>query len=259
MLNNNIDVLYAIKGGDKDNVISSNIKTCVHVVFQCFEPHGDVYAYISEWLSNKMTQKKFPFVPHMINLPEVDDNLRKELNIPDNAIVFGRYGNVNSFNLPFTIKAINRIVDERKDVYFLFANTKQHSPECHVGLKTHNQIKFLPTLIELENKVKFINTCDAMIHARLNGESFGISIGEFSIKNKPILTWSGNNVSNYYQYKHDYAHLDILKDKCIIYNDYDVYDIINGFKPDISKNWDAYSDLYSPDAVMSKFENVFLK
>jgi len=255
----NIDVLYTIKAGVKDQVLSKNVKTCVHAVFQMFEPHGDVYAYVSKWLSNKMTGGEYPYVPHMINLPDVKGDMREQLNIPKDAIVFGRYGNINSFNLPFTVNAVNRIVDERDDMYFVFVNTRQKSPECGVGLKSHKQIILLPAITDLNEKVKYINTCDALLHARLNGESFGITIGEFSIKNKPVLTWSGNNAQKYYRHKHDYAHLQILGDKGIVYNDDNVYEIINKFKPDSTKNWDAYSESYSPLVVMEKFNNVFLK
>ena len=66
----------------------------------------------------------------------------------------------------------------------------------------------LEKIINLENKVKFINTCDAMIHARTEGETFGLSIGEFSIKNKPIITTNSG----------DCNHLQILKNKCILYS-----------------------------------------
>ena len=34
----------------------------------------------------------------------------------------------------------------------------------------------------LNKKVEFINTCDAMLWARSGGETFGLSIGEFSSK-----------------------------------------------------------------------------
>src|SRR5579859_3347765 len=41
---NNIDVLYTIKAGMKDEIISPKRKTVVHSVFQYYEPHGNVYA-----------------------------------------------------------------------------------------------------------------------------------------------------------------------------------------------------------------------
>jgi len=73
---------------------------------------------------------------------------------------------------------------------------------------------------DINKKVEFINTCDAMIHARQMGETFGNAIAEFSIKNKPIITSRG----------YDNNHLHILKDKAIIYNQNNVEEIYNIFK-----------------------------
>ena len=46
--------------------------------------------------------------------------------------------------------------------------------------------------MDLNYKVKFINTCDAMIHARAMGETFGLAVAEFSKKNKPVIFVSGH-------------------------------------------------------------------
>ena len=40
----------------------------------------------------------------MINIPETDENLRKELNIPDNSLIIGRHGGSDTFNLNFVYK-----------------------------------------------------------------------------------------------------------------------------------------------------------
>ena len=51
---NRIDLLYIIKSGENDGKISQNNKTCVHAVFPCdsqIHKHGNVYAYVSRWLS----------------------------------------------------------------------------------------------------------------------------------------------------------------------------------------------------------------
>ena len=50
----------------------------------------------------------------------------------------------------------------------------------------------------LLEKVKFINTCDALLHARHRGETFGLTIAEFMSKNKPIFTYSGSAEKNHY-------------------------------------------------------------
>lgn len=86
------DLFYVINSGKKDNVISYDIKTVIHAVFKHYEPYGDVYAYVSEWLSEEMTGGVAPFVPHMIDLPDVSIDLRSELGIPRDSLVFGRYG-----------------------------------------------------------------------------------------------------------------------------------------------------------------------
>jgi hypothetical protein len=258
----NVDILYAMKSGWKDEVISNNIKTVIHSVFQYFQPHGNVYAYISEWLTLKMTNGKYPFVPYMINLPNINDDLRDFLNIPKNAIVFGRHGGEDSFNIPFVFDLINEIIEKRNDIYFLFLNTINSCGKLSFQngkllppkkLLNHKRIIFLPPIIDLIEKTKFINTCDAMLHARTNGESFGLAIGEFSIRNKPIITWTGITDKT-----HDKAHFDILKDNAYYYNNKEeLYDIIMNFKIE-NKNWDMYSKKYNPEIVMEQFKKIFI-
>lgn len=239
---NKIDVFYVIKSGEYDGIISKDRKTVIHVVFgNTYQPHGDIYAYISEWLSKQMMYGIHPWVPHMINLPEEHDNLRNKLNIPDDAIVFGRYGGFNTFDIDFAHEAVRNVAKTRKNVYFLFANTQKFCNEPNV---IH-----LDTMVDLNEKVKFINTCDAMIHARRRGETFGIACGEFSIKNKPVIT---------YGLSPEQCHLDILKDKCIkYYNISDLNKILMSFEPS-NNDWDAYSLEYTPKKVMQKFKTVFL-
>ena len=98
----NADIFYAIKSGEKENDIPTNlIKTVIHAVFKYNEPYGNVYAYVSEWLSNKMSNGILPFVPHIVDLPNIEGNFREELNIPKDAIVFARYGGYETFDIDF--------------------------------------------------------------------------------------------------------------------------------------------------------------
>lgn len=240
---NNIDIFYVIKAGEFDGIVSKGRKTVVHVVFgETYQPHGNVYAYISEWLSKKMYFGLHPWVPHMINLPNEVDNFRDKLNIPAKAIVFGRYGSLNTFDIPFVHNVVKNIVNQRNDIYFLFANTKT--------FYEHNNIIYLDTISDMSEKVKFINTCDAMLHARYRGETFGLACGEFSIKNKPVFTYGLSPEKN---------HLEVLKEKGIIYNsEPGLLKKINEFVPTPEKNWDAYSENFNPSTVMQKFKTVFL-
>jgi hypothetical protein len=88
-----------------------------------------------------------------------------------------------------------------------------------------------------------------MIHARSIGETFGLSIAEFSSHNKPIITCRCG----------DLEHVSILKDKGLYYNSYhELIDIFNNFvNIKTSRNdWNAYLD-YSPENVMLLFKKIF--
>lgn len=243
-LKNKIDIFYALKYGIADGIISDVCKTVVHAVFPVCEPHGDVYAYISKWLSEAASKGKFPYVPHIVSLPSCNYSLRKSLNIPEDAIVFGYHGGSDSFDISFAQKAVYDIALRRRDIYFIFMNIDRF---CE-GLPN---IIHLEGTYDMEKKAAFINTCDAMIHARMRGETFGLSVGEFSIMNKPVVTWYDSPERN---------HIEILGDKGIYYHTYeDLVEIIENFKPDPSICWDRYSHLFSPDNVMKRFKEIFIE
>ena len=65
-----IDLFYAIKNGNIDGIDTQECKSVMHTVFKHYEPHGDVYAYVSQWLAEEMTKGQSPFVPHMVNFSE---------------------------------------------------------------------------------------------------------------------------------------------------------------------------------------------
>lgn len=245
----NADLFYAIKSGQKETDAPVDlIKTAIHAVFKYNEPYGDVYAYVSEWLSKTMSDGILPFVPHIVDLPEVKGNLREELNIPKDAIVFARYGGADTFDIDFVMDAVKKTAHKNKNIYFIFMGTNEFVKRNF--FRSYKNIIFLPPTTDVERKVKFINTSDAFLHARQQGESFGMAVGEFSLKNKQIITWSGSD---------EKSHLDILGEKAILYKDkQDLIYILNNFTPDPTKNWDSYSRLFNPSAVMKKFEDVFI-
>jgi hypothetical protein len=262
-----VDIAYYIKAGENDGILLKGIKNCVHVVFKSHDIHGDVYAYVSQWLSQHMSHGALPYVPHMVHLPEVQGNLRRELHIPDNAIVFGRYGGSETFDIPFVKRLIYSLAQDRKDIYFLFMNTENFlenkkyfskrwlnklvSPQLFTQKKFENVI-FLEGSADLVLKTKFIQTCDAMLHARLQGESFGVACGEFSICNKPVITCDDKTIK-------ERSHIEILGKKGIYYSNYkQLENIIRLFQPMPNNNWDAYSQEYNPVAVMNQFKKVFI-
>ena len=247
LFNENINYFYSINHGlQKDSLLSNTAKNLIHALYN-IEPHGDKYAVISEFMTddyNKCNNTSINSVPYMINLPDNKDNLRETLLIPENAIVIGRYGGFEQFNIIETFDAIKEILNIDNNIYFIFSNTKL--------FYIHPRIFYLNKIIDLNEKVKFINTCDAMIHARYEGEIFGLSIGEFSSLNKPIITCKTPG----YNY-----HISILKDKGLYYHDKD--SLVNIFKnmkliKELNYDWNAYKD-YTPENVMKKFMQVFIE
>ena len=113
------DIFYSIKFGKNDGMVFDNIKNVVHCVFEMLEPHGQVYAAVSQQIANKYNQSLF--VPHMIGLKPstTKENLRSKLNIPENAVVFGRYGGFNQFDISYVHHAIIDHVNKNSNTYFM--------------------------------------------------------------------------------------------------------------------------------------------
>lgn len=247
---NKINFFYGIKAGENDGIYPTNTKIGTHCVFNMSQPHGDIYAGICTYMSNKYGGN-FPVVHHIITDKEKNtiEDLRSELGILQTDFVFGRYGGYDTFSISFVKDTIKEIINVKKDIWFIFLNTEKFID--------HPRVLFLPLNVDTKYKTKFINTCDAMIHARQDGETFGLSIAEFSLKNKPIITWKPKTPS----YEYDTAHIFMLGNKAIYYkNSNDLKTILlNIKKEDIyNRNWNAYGDTYSPVNVMNEFKTVFL-
>lgn len=241
LLETKCDILYIIKAGDWDGQISNVCKTVVHCVFTCYMPHGNVYSSISDYIDNN--NGKYSTVPHMINLPNHNNNMRNKLNIPDNAIVYGRHGGYEQFNIQYVKEIVYDIAKNNSHIYFIFVNT---SPFCE-NLKN---IIHLNKIIDLDEKTEFINTCDAMLWARIEGETFGLSIGEFSSKNKPIICTESIHAN---------AHKHLLGNQAIWYNQDTLKDILVHFNKEemLDKDWNAYKN-FTPEKVMDIFKKVFI-
>jgi hypothetical protein len=235
------DYFYSLKYGFNDGNLHPDAKNLVHAVFPSYDPHGDVYAYVSKWLAGSHGKGQ-PYVPHMINLPEVKEDFKEFFNIKDQLVV-GWYGG-NNFEIPFARQAVIDIANKRDDIIFLFMN---QDPFCNA-----ENIIFINGTTDQEQKVAFINTCDIMIHARERGETFGLAIAEFSTKNKPIITYSLSPERN---------HIEILQDEGLYYTDYlSLYNIlINIQLSDVKdKDWNCYQE-FTPEKVMNQFNKVFLQ
>lgn len=218
----------------------TDVPYAIHCVFTTKYKFGDYYFPISDSLNTK-DGTQYPVVPYMIRVHDTQETMRKELGIPEDAIIFGRYGGLNQFDCTFAQEAVQEVAKNNSNIYFLFMNTQKFCEETET-------IRFLPREIRDYEKRKFINTCDAFLHGRMGGETFGLAIGEFAICDKPIFTLR-SDVDN--------AHLDILGKDAIVYHDKEsLVQLLTAFTKsshDMSTN--GYKK-YTPDIVMQQFATV---
>jgi len=242
-----VDVIFKSCGGWNDGKVSKYARTCVQAIFDIYEPHGDVYSYLHEYMSNKMSGGVCPVVHAFCDyLPEPTQDLRLQYNIPKEAKVFGRIGGKDTFSVQCAKEAIIDLVNNDQNIYFIFFGTEK--------FYEHPKIIYLPKSHDLHDKSNFINACDAMLHARIDGEVFSLAISEFLWFDKPIIT---------YHTGHQTGHFEILKEKAIIYKDKEsLISIIKNFnKNDYPKNY--YKNIiidngYTTEIVMSKFKKIYL-
>lgn len=109
-------------------------------------------------------------------------------------------------------------------------------------------IIFLPPSSDLLYKLKFINTCTALLHARERGETFGITVAEFALKEKPIITFADSPERN---------HIVELKENAYYYSSADDLKTIL-LDSDLSKTAVQNYEKFLPEPVMEKFKEVFL-
>ena len=242
-----LDLLHVIKGGAPDGAITDVCPTVIHAVFPGTpgHRHGDVWAYSSQWLSGRHKHaygELVDHVPRMIALPEPRDDVRKELGIPEDAVVFGRHGGRTIFDYHGAVDEILRL---REDIWFVFMNTNRF------GLNHERKIYLEPSACR-QRKVDFIEACDAMIHAGTRGETFGIACGEFSVRNKPVFMMEKQTA---------WHHLSVLTGHCFRYKGYnDLVEQVLAFDPvdARTKDWSMYRK-FSPEYVTGEFDRVFIK
>ena len=251
------DWIYVLKLGNTSDGLCGfrGVKTFVHCVGPPTEPHGDVYSTISEWWTNEFRLpdgSKANVLPHIVSIDEEEKgDLREELGIPKDAVVWGRHGGYSTFDMVKAQRAVDRVSAARPDVYFVFLHTK---PFC----SPRPNVIHLPATVDEKRKRRFINTCDAMVYGREIGESFGLAIGEFSRANKPIFCSTTDDKGKLMMERY---HKTVLGDQAYWYDtEEDLVGLMMNYTTarrdeDRSKDWDMYS-AYSPQNVMKIFDGL---
>lgn len=237
-----LQLLYTINEGIKNafrncafdpSIVKYTFNHCVFELNEAERQFSTYYVGISDFISPELN------LPHIVHLekPNKITDLRIKYKIPENATVFGRYGGSSEFNIQFVCQAVKEVVNSTSDIYFLMASTYM--------FYKHPKIIYIERLHSDKEKCDFISACDAMLHARERGETFGLSIGEFSIMNKPVITYSESPEKQHYFN---------LGEKAILYKDKDeLVNILTSWKKDSTKEWNCFQK-YEPEAVMKIFQ-----
>jgi hypothetical protein len=231
-------VFFVLKSGEDDGVYSKKF----HNIIQCtFDMENKPKNIKCEYVGVSKSVSRGKVLPHIIDLPYLkpESNYRSFLKIPESAIVVGRHGGSDSFNLQFVERAISRV----NDIYFLFAGEKPK-----IFIREQKNVIFIKPFVDDYIKVKFIQTCDYMIHAFNIGESFGISVLEFNLLGKKVITY-GNRQVRYTN------HLDELDDKILYNNEDDLIKIFSSLKRYKSIRNDK-DNKFSPQKVMDIFKGM---
>jgi len=241
---NGVDILYQIKPGPFDGFIILGVKNCIHSMFLSDEFHGDCFAYVSRWASRVMTGREESFVPHFVPQLESKVGLRESLGISTKARVFGRHGGWDTFNIPFARKTVAQHARQNPEDHFVFLNTEPIRETESLA-----NVHYLGATANPEEKARFLATCDAMLHARLHGETFGLAVGEFAVLGKPVITFADSR---------ERAHLEMLGRQSLQYRHADeLIKILRDFRPHRTQGTE-YEIFNEPKIVMELFQNRFL-
>jgi glycosyltransferase involved in cell wall biosynthesis len=255
LLKHNVTYLYVLnpEKNIRTNHIPMITKLLLHFSFDQLNFPGrcDACAKISPVLRGDM-----PVVPHIVRQDRQSrygPNMRSELNISSNATVFCRYGGWKQFDALFVKETVRLLAGTDKDKYFVFVNTEPFS-DTDPRSKEAKHIIYLDAIIDLEEKSRFIRTCDAMLHARSRGESFGLAVAEFSAHNKPVITYDRGRAMT------ERHHINTLGTRGLTFkNSVELWNILQNFNRSETalREWNAYEN-YSPEKVCKIFREIFL-
>jgi glycosyltransferase involved in cell wall biosynthesis len=166
-------------------------------VFRNFEPHGDFYLYVSQWLynwsasrrcfaslasifgANARDKPRISWLPHIVEPMEGNgDYFRERYAIPSSAFLIGRIGGYTEFSDRAAQKAIVSYVERNADAFVVLVNTKPFSQNpriIHVAELSRAEVW------------DFYHAADLLLNGRLMGESFGYSIVEPLRLGKPVI------------------------------------------------------------------------
>ena len=186
-----------------------------------------------QWMAGKHGVENHHVVRNPIEVPYSTEDLREELDIPDDAFVFGRIGrdDENIYD-PINIKAYAKVASS--NTYFVFVNPSRSSRADieHLNITSARFIERTTSEVRLS---QFYNTIDVLAHSRKDGECNPANVWEAAAHRKPVISHYGNRYN---------GHLETIQDSGFVVLPGDVDEYARIMKAFIDKKVDyqALSD-----------------
>lgn len=195
------DIVHLNRGDETDYytdfvpALPAEIKVVESSIFgkigptQYIERLSQVY-FLSSWLEKKSTwatdKSRVLYLP-AIEKSQISD-LRKELGIPENALVIGRASRPDLDHDQFLEQVYLQIPESlNKSVYFLCLGSKPKYSQKFLDLFGQRVLTLNATTDE--NRVSaFYQTLDVFTHRRPEGETFGLVIAEAMMHGIPVIS-----------------------------------------------------------------------
>lgn len=239
------------------NPILCNTTHITRAVFRNYEPFGDFYLYVSEWLFNWSKRKisfskikKAPtfvsWLPHMVD-PRLGngESFKRKFKIPPDVKVIGRIGGKSEFSDNAAKLALIEYLNLNKEVFVVLVNTE--------NFYSHSRIRYIDYLSRQEIW-DFYEACDLFLNGRKMGETFGFSVVEPLSLGKPVI--APGIFRNPLMDKH---HIHLLRSVDLLYSSKS--DLIYKIQRELNHptNNQKLKDIvleFSPKMVMKKFSEI---
>jgi len=150
----------------------------------------DIY-FVSNWLLKKSDwcKNKCKVLYNPIKKPRNNVIIRQQLHIPEDAFVFGRISRPDLADDNFILDVFERIKLKHKNIFLIILAGSEIMREA---AQKDPAIILIDATTDENVLSNFYNSIDALLHYRIDGETFGMNIAEAMIHSKPVISHLSN-------------------------------------------------------------------
>jgi hypothetical protein len=144
----------------------------------------------SEWVRNEWVKtggniNNSTAIPVPVEYPTASTNLRKSLNIPNDAIVCGMHQrNDDRIYSGIPLAAFGEVIKVHPNIHFVLLNGSEQY-RVQAGICNIKNVHFIDYMDDIS---PFLNTLDIYTHGRYDGETYGMALAEAMIHKLPCIS-----------------------------------------------------------------------